>query len=107
MAKKTDASVDLSDVFDRNRDSAVRDFVDRFENLMRDRDDIGAGIRDVAAEAKKFKFSPAEIKAMKDIARLRKDDKRLQSAAALAALRRVGHACEYDLFTWAAPDGEP
>ncbi|MBW8640401.1 DUF2312 domain-containing protein [Hoeflea sp. WL0058] len=91
---------DLSEIFDLNRHKAVRDFVERFENLMRDQDAVRNDIKELTIEAREAMFSPVEIKAMKSIAKLRKDDKANAMAESLAALRRVSNAVRFDLFTW-------
>ena len=93
---------DLSEIFDLNRHKAVRDYTDRFEQLYRDRDAISDDIRELAVEAKEAAmFSPVEVRAMKDIARWRIDDKGNAAAEKLAALRRVSNAVKIDLFAWA------
>ena len=91
---------DLSEIFDLNRHKAVTNFVDRFEQLLRDKDAIQTDIKELASEAKEAMFSPVEVKAMQDIAKWRKDDKGNAAAEKLAALRRVAGAVKYDLFSW-------
>lgn len=92
---------DLSEIFDLNRHKAVKNYVDRFIDLFRQRDAIGEDVKELAAEAKAAMFSPVEIKAMQDIARWRKDDKGNAASEKLAALRRVSNAVKFDLFAWA------
>lgn len=92
---------DLSEIFDLNRHKAVTNYVDRFEELFRQRDAVQNDVKELAAEAKEAMFSPIEIRAMQDIARWRKDDKGNAAAEKLAALRRVSNATKFDLFSWA------
>lgn len=91
---------DLSEIFDLNRHKAVTSYVDRFEELLRQKDAVQTDIKELAAEAKEAMFSPVEIKAMQDVAKLRKDDKSNAAAEKLAALRRVANAIKFDLFSW-------
>lgn len=91
---------DLSEIFDLNRHKAVANYVDRFEELLRQRDQAQADIRELVVEAKAAMFSPVEIRSMQDIAKWRKDDKANAAAEKLAALRRVSNAVRVDLFTW-------
>ncbi len=91
---------DLSEIFDLSRHKAVANFVQRFEELMRQKDSVQQDIKELAAEAKDQLFSPLEIKAMQDIAKLRKDDKSNAAAEKLAAIRRVSNAMGMDLFAW-------
>lgn len=92
---------DLSEIFDLNRHKAVANFVDRFEQLTRDKDAVLQDIKEVAAEAKEAMFSPVEVKAMQDIAKWRVADKNNAAAEKIAALRRVATAVKVDLFAWA------
>lgn len=91
---------DLSEIFDLNRHKAVTSYVDRFEELLRQKDAVQTDIKELAAEAKEAMFSPVEIKAMQDMAKLRKDDKANAAAEKIAALRRVANAIKLDLFSW-------
>lgn len=92
---------DLSEIFDLNRHKAVTNYVDRFEELFRQRDAVQNDIKELVAEAKEAMFSPVEIRAMVDVAKWRKDDKGNAAAEKLAALRRVSNATKFDLFSWA------
>ena len=98
---KEPKKVDLSEVFDLSRDKTVAQYVDRFEDLLRQKDAVAQDIKELAAEAKEAMFSPVEVKAMQDVAKWRKDDKGNSAAEKLAALRRVGKAAKFDLFSWA------
>lgn len=93
--------VNLAEMFDLSRDKAVANYVDRFEELLRQKDAVQQDIKELAAEAKEALFSPVEIKAMQDVAKWRKDDKGNPAAEKLAALRRVSKAVHFDLFAWA------
>lgn len=92
---------DLSEIFDLNRHKAVTNYVERFEELFRQKDAIQQDVKELTAEAKEHMFSPVEIKAMQDVAKWRKDDKANAAAEKLAALRRVSNAIKFDLFAWA------
>ena len=91
---------DLSEIFDINRHKAVAAFVDRYEELFRQKDAVSNDVKELSGEAKEAMFSPLEIKAFQDIAKLRKDDKSNAAAEKLAALRRVSNAIKFDLFSW-------
>lgn len=91
---------DLSEIFDINRHKAVTNYVERFEDLLRQKDAVANDIKELGIEAKEAMFSPVEIKAMQDVAKLRKDDKANAAAEKLAALRRVANAIKFDLFSW-------
>ena len=91
---------DLSEIFDLNRHKAVASYVERYEELFRQKDIIANDVKELSHEAKASMFSPVEIKAMQDIAKLRKDDKANAAAEKLAALRRVANAIKFDLFSW-------
>lgn len=58
------------------------------------RDDL----KEILAEAKEAEFGRRDIEAMKKIAQLRLRDMREEAAGKLAALRRIGDACQFDLF---------
>jgi uncharacterized protein (UPF0335 family) len=92
---------DLSEIFDLNRHKAVAGFVGRFEELMRQRTEVGNDLKELTDEAKEAAFSPVEVAAMKDIAKWKTGDKVLGAAVKLAALRRVSNAIKLDLFSWA------
>lgn len=91
---------DLSEIFDINRHKAVASYVDRFEELLRQKDAVSNDIKELATDAKEQMFSPVEVKAMQDVAKWRKDDKANAAAEKLAALRRVSNAIKFDLFSW-------
>lgn len=91
---------DLSEIFDLNRHKAVASYVDRFEELLRQKDAVQTDIKELAFEAKEAMFSPVEIKSMQDVAKWRKDDKANAASEKLAALRRVSNAIKFDLFSW-------
>lgn len=92
---------DLSEMFDLSRNRAVSGYVDRFINLIRNREAINEDIRELGAECREAMFSPVEVSAMKDIATWRVKDKAVATAAKLAALRRVSNVTKLDLFSWA------
>lgn len=91
---------DLSEIFDLNRHKAVTNYVDRYEELFRQKDEVSNDIKELSMEVKEAMFSPMEIRAMQDVAKLRKDDKANAAAEKLAALRRVANAIKFDLFSW-------
>ena len=68
---------------------------------------IAADLRELTDEVREAAFTPVEVKAMKEVARCRIDDKGLAAAAKLAALRRVSNAVKMDLFAWADEHIEP
>jgi len=93
---------DLSEMFDLNRHKAVNNYVDRFEELLRQKDGIQNDIKEVAAEATtEGMFSPVEVDCMKTVAKWRVKDKNNAAAEKLAALRRISNAVKVDLFSWA------
>lgn len=92
---------DLTEIFDLNRHKAVRNFVDRFEELAKQKEAVVDDVKQLAIEAKEAMFSPVEISAMKAIAGWKNGDKLLAAAVKLAALRRVSNATKVDLFSWA------
>ena len=100
MSISNEKKSDLSEIFDINRHKAVASYVDRFEELFRQKDAVAADVKELAIEAKEAMFSPLEIRAFQDIAKLRKDDKSNAAAEKLAALRRVSNAIKFDLFAW-------
>jgi len=91
---------DLSEIFDINRHKAVNDFVARFEELFRQADAVRNDIKELSDEAQEAMFGPDDIKAMKTVAKINKDNGKLAAAASLAALRRVSNATKLDLFIW-------
>ena len=101
MSDDDKAKPDLSEIFDVKRNKAVRDYVQRFLDLYYRRDEVSADIKALAMEVKNAMFSPAEVRAMQDVAKWRKDDKGNAAAGKIAALRRVSSAVKYDLFSWA------
>lgn len=101
VAGSNEPKPDLSEIFDLNRLVAVASYVDRFEELFRQKDSVQQDVKELAAEAKEAMFSPVEVKAMQDVAKWRKDHKSNAVAEKLAALRRVANAVKVDLFAWA------
>lgn len=93
---------DLDEIFDLSRKKLTRSMVDRYEAKMREADQIKDDIAQITAECKDAGFKPRDIKAMKKIAKLRKDDKGGAAREQLEALQRIGDACGFDLFDWAA-----
>lgn len=100
-----DRERDLGAIFDLDRTKLTKSMVDRFEQLLRDRDAVGEDLRQLAAECKDANFSKRQIAAMKRIAKLRKDDKRQAAREELSALEQVATAVGFDLFDWAGGDG--
>ena len=92
---------DLSEIFDLKRQKAVTSFVGRFEELFRQRAEVGNDMKELVDEAKEAAFSAVEVAAMKDIAKWKTGDKVIGAAVKLAALRRVSNAIKLDLFSWA------
>lgn len=95
---------DLSEIFDLKHTRAARDYVNGFLDLYRKRDEVTAEIKALAEAARAHLFAPAEVKAMQDIAKWKKDDKGNAAAGKLAALRRVSNAIKFPLFSWADRD---
>lgn len=85
----------------KNNSRTIESFVDRFEELLRQRDAVMDDLKELKAEARRAEFGKRDIKAMERIARWRKDDKRETAQADLAALKRVSSAVSFDLFDWA------
>jgi uncharacterized protein (UPF0335 family) len=92
---------DLSEIFDLKRHKAVTGYVNRFEELFKERQAITTDIKELTDEVKEAEFTPVEVAAMKDIAKWKVGDKVLPAAVKLAALRRVANALKLDLFSWA------
>lgn len=89
---------ELEEILDLDRTKLTADLVTRIEEAMCAADAAREDLKAVVAEARKAKFMPPEIKAMKTLARLRKDDKGGRAREELAALRRIGRAVQFDLF---------
>ncbi|MCF4166354.1 DUF2312 domain-containing protein [Zavarzinia compransoris] len=92
---------DLAKVFDLKGERQIAGYVDRFENLLREADRVKDDVSALKAEAKEAMFTPFEIKAMQEVAKLRKDDKAGVAEEKLAAIKRVSKAAGMDLFRWA------
>jgi uncharacterized protein (UPF0335 family) len=90
----------LAEIFDLDRKKITRQMVDRFEQCMRDADQVKADMSELTNECREAQFGPKEIAAMKKIAKLRKEDKRGNAQEQLAALERVSDAIGFDLFSW-------
>ncbi len=105
MSERTEQNPDkkrnLSEIMDLSGEKRLAGFVARYEQLLRDADAIKADVTELKNEMKEGMLLPTEIKAVAQIAKLRKDDKAGAAEEQLAALRRVSRACGIDLFRWA------
>lgn len=97
---------DFAKMFDLGRHTKIKDFVDRFESLFKDQLDIREDLKELAGEVLKEEFTRDQLAAMRKIAKLRLDDKRVQAMKALAALEEVGKATGFDLFAWSELDDD-
>lgn len=93
---------DFERMFDLNRSSVIKGFVDEMEGRMRDIETAQGDLKAIVESAKEQEFNPNEIKAMKKIAKLRLKDQRGEASQELAALERVGKAVGFDVFDWSA-----
>ena len=89
---------DFGRMLDLDRTTAISDFVERFENCMRDQQAAADDIKEIAAEAKKREFGPDDITAMKTVAKLRLKDETTKARDRLRALHRISSAVQLDLF---------
>ena len=92
---------DFNQVFDLDRTTLTRDFVDRIEALLRAQEEARDDLKEVLAEALHAEFRKHDILAMRKIAKLRLQDKRGDASEQLAALERISRVVGFDLFDWA------
>lgn len=92
---------DFSKMFDLDRTTLTKSFVDRMETAMREADAARDDLKQIVAECREAEFGPRDVEAMKTIAKLRKDDKKGAAQEKLASLEKVGKAVGFDLFDWA------
>ncbi len=93
---------DFAKMFDLNRSTLTKSYVDQMERCLRDAATARDELKEIAATAKEAEFSPRDIQAMKKIAKLRLDDKKGAAQEQLEALERIGKAVGFDLFDWSA-----
>jgi len=98
------AEPDLGKLFDLDRTSLTKEFVNRIEESMRQAEAARDDLKAVIAECAAAEFRKHDIAAMKKIAKLRLADKAADAREQLAALERVGRAVGFDLFDWAAQE---
>jgi uncharacterized protein (UPF0335 family) len=89
---------DFNRMLDLDRTTAISDFVERFEQCMREKEAAEDDIKELAAEAKEAEFGPDDIQAMKKVARLRLKDQVTKARDQLAALQRISNAVQLTLF---------
>lgn len=103
---KDDTERDLSKLFDLDRTSLTKEFVNRLEEVMRQSEAARDDLKAIVAECVAAEFRKHDIAAMKKIAKLRLADKAAEARDHLAALERVGRAVGFDLFDWSDRQGE-
>lgn len=96
---------DWAKTLDLDRTTIIKNYVDRFEQCMRDAEMARDAIKDLTIEVKAQEFSPRDISAMKKIANLRLKDQVSRAKEQLDALQRIGRAAGVDLFDYAAGEG--
>lgn len=98
--KKPPAERDLSQMFDLSGDKKIATYVQRFEELFRQRAAISAELKQLSEDAYLDMMPKREVEACKKIAKWRLDDKLGGVQELLAAIKRVGAAIKIDLFNW-------
>ena len=96
---------DFAKMFDLNRSTAIKEFVNRMESCLRDAAAARDDLKQVMSECKEAEFTKREVEAMRTVAKLRLDDKKGAAQEKLEALERIGKAIGFDLFDWAAARG--
>ncbi len=91
---------DFGKMFDLDRSTATKNFVDRMEECLRQQQVASDDLKQVCADAVEAEFGPHDIKAMKKIARIRLKDQRSDARDQLEALERIGRAVQFELFDW-------
>lgn len=96
---------DFTKMLDLNRTQLTRDMVDRLQDAMTRQQIAAEDIRVIVASAIEQEFSKRDIGAMKQIAKLRLNDKKSEAREKLEALERIGKAVDFDLFDFAGVRG--
>jgi hypothetical protein len=96
---------DWTETLDLNRTTLTRDMVDRFLDAMQRQQIAAEDIKVIAADARVQEFTKQDIAAMRQIAKLKLNDKRDEAQEKLEALERISKACGYDLFDFASVRG--
>lgn len=91
---------DFAKMLDLNRSTLIRTMVDQMEQALRDIDGAQEDLKQLVAAAKQHEFSPRDVAAMKQIAKLRLKDQGGAAKEKLEALERIGKAVGFDLFDW-------
>ena len=92
---------DFERMLDLNRTQLTRDIVEQMEGAMRRQQSAAEDLRAIVASAKEQEYPVRDIAAMKQIARLRLQDKCSEASDKLEALQRIGKTVGVDLFEWA------
>lgn len=98
--KKSRPDQDLSSIFDLSGDKKIANYVQRFEELYRQREAISAEIKQLSDDAYLDMMPKREVEACKKLAKWRLDDKLGGVQELMAAIKRVGAAIKVDLFNW-------
>ncbi len=98
---KKPAPADLSSIFDLSGDKKIATYVQKFEELYRQRDAINSELKQLASDGSLDMLSKREVEACKKIAKWRLDDKLGGVQELLGALKRVSQAVQANLFEWA------
>jgi uncharacterized protein (UPF0335 family) len=93
---------DLGKMFDLDRTTLIKTFVDRMESIMRDAKTAADDLKQVVADAREAEFAVRDVAAMKSIAKLRLEDKKGAAQEKLEAMERIGQAVDFDVFDWTA-----
>lgn len=91
----------MSEMFDLSGDKKVANYVQRYEELFRQREAANNDLKELASEALQDMLTKREVEAIKKIAKWRLDDKLGAAQELFSAMRRVGAAVKVNLFDWA------
>lgn len=91
---------DFGKMFDLDRSTAIKNFVTRMEECMRQQQVASDDLKQVVADATEAEFGPKDIRAMRRIAKWRLKDQLASAREELEALDRIGRAVQFDLFDW-------
>ncbi len=103
--KKSEPKADLNAIFDLDRKKLTRKMVDRFEEVLRQKQSAAEDEKAITGECVEAQFKPNEIKAMKKHAQLRVKDQAVSAREQLGALDKIGKIIGQDLFDFAGIDG--
>lgn len=93
------SDTDWTKKLDLNRTTITTNFVDRFEEVMRQQEAAANDLKEITADASEQEFSKRDIEAMKKIAKFRLKDQIGRAREQISALRRIGAAVQCDLFS--------